>query len=107
MSKKTWTDSGGKVWKASQRLGRLKYTNSPQCQALREFVFKRDNYKCQDCGDEAIDREYLPSTVRSHLVLDHITLRRNGGSHHPDNLQALCNSCNSRKAGKVDAKYKR
>lgn len=30
--------------------------------------------------------------------------RRNGGSHHPSNLQCLCDPCNARKAGLVDSK---
>jgi 5-methylcytosine-specific restriction endonuclease McrA len=38
------------------------------------------------------------------LVADHVISRRNGGSHHPDNMQCLCNSCNSRKANLIDAK---
>lgn len=37
------------------------------------------------------------------LVADHVVSRRNGGSHHPDNLQALCQRCNARKAALVDA----
>lgn len=36
------------------------------------------------------------------LCVDHIVSRRNGGSHHPSNLQALCDPCNSAKVGLVD-----
>lgn len=32
-----------------------------------------------------------------------IHLLDQGGRHHPDNLQCLCESCNARKASQVDA----
>jgi 5-methylcytosine-specific restriction endonuclease McrA len=35
---------------------------------------------------------------------DHIVSRRNGGSHHPDSLRVLCDSCNAAKTGLVDAR---
>ena len=38
------------------------------------------------------------------LVADHIVSRKNGGEHHPNNLQAMCQSCNSKKSGLVDSK---
>lgn len=88
-----WIDSNGKKWKTPQIKGRLK-SRIPSHFALREFVIERDGYKCQHCG----------SMDRKKLVADHILSRRNGGSHHPSNLQRLCDSCNARKAGLVDSK---
>ncbi len=86
-----WTDHNGQQWLVPQVRGRLKM-GIPSHRALREFVIRRDGGKCRRCG--ATDR----------LVADHIVSRRNGGSHHPDNLQCLCDSCNARKAGMVDSK---
>lgn len=88
----TWTDHLGRTWKVPQIAHRLKPGKCPGHAALREFVIHRDGGRCRQCG----------STER--LVADHIVSRRNGGTHHPDNLQCLCDSCNARKAGQIDAK---
>ncbi|WP_395119660.1 HNH endonuclease [Rhodanobacter sp. FW102-FHT14D06] len=87
-----WTDHHGKRWVVPQILGRLKPGKCPGHAALREFVIHRDSGKCRDCGSTDVRR----------LVADHILSRRNGGSHHPDNLQCLCQSCNARKSVLVD-----
>lgn len=89
-----WTDQHGKKWKVPEILGRLKCGKIPCHRALREFVIWRDGGVCKICG------------VAPAVVADHIISRRNGGSHHPDNLQAACDSCNARKASTVDAKFK-
>lgn len=86
---KIWTDQHGKAWKVPMIRGRLKF-RIPCHPALRAFVLWRDNYTCQGCG------------THNDLIADHIISRRNGGPHHPDNLQALCQSCNARKANLID-----
>lgn len=86
-----WTDHLGRVWKVPQVRGRLRM-ECPGHRALREFVIHRDGGKCRRC----------PASVL--LVADHIVSRRNGGTHHPSNLQCLCDSCNARKASIEDAK---
>lgn len=40
----------------------------------------------------------LKMKIPSHRALREFVI------HHPDNMQCLCHSCNSRKAGLVDAK---
>lgn len=85
-----WTDHLGRTWKVPQIKGRLKPGKCPGHAALREFVIHRDGGKCKCCG-----------TVHG-LLADHILSRRNGGSHHPSNLQCLCHGCNARKANRVD-----
>jgi len=87
-----WTDHNGKHWIVPQIKGRLKCSKIPSHAALREYVIYRDGGKCKECG------------AMNMLVADHIVSRRNSGSHHPDNLQCLCDSCNARKAGLIDAK---
>lgn len=93
VSHQFWFDHTGKKWKVPEIKGRLKM-KVPCHRALREFVLLRDGYKCRHCG----------CTEREQLVADHIISRRNGGAHHPDNMQCLCHSCNSRKANLIDAK---
>lgn len=83
-----WTDDLGRTWKTPTIRGRLK-TRIPSHRALIQFVLRRDG-KCMHCGATA------------DLVADHIVSRRNGGAHHPDNLQALCQRCNSIKANTID-----
>lgn len=85
-----WTDQSGKAWKVPEILGRLKPGKCPGHAALRAFVIHRDGGKCRRCG------------ASEDLIADHIVSRRNGGTHHPDNLQCLCQSCNSRKAATED-----
>ena len=86
-----WTDEQGRIWKVPTIKGRLKMS-IPCHRALRDFVIARDGHRCREC--QAIEN----------LVADHVISRRNGGSHHPNNLQCLCQSCNSRKANLVDAR---
>ena len=88
-----WIDHNGTSWIVPQILGCLKM-RIPAHAALRDFVIHRDNYTCKICG----------STDRNALVAAHIVSRRNGGAHHPSNMQCLCQSCNSRKAGLIDSK---
>lgn len=90
MDDKFWKDQFGFVRKVPQILGRLKCGKCPGHAALRNFVIQRDGNKCVKCS----------STER--LMADHILSRNNGGSHHPNNLQCLCSSCNSRKANLED-----
>lgn len=86
----TWTDQMGRVRKVPTIRHRLKCGKIPLHRDLREFVIWRSGGRCCECGAD------------EDLVADHIVSRRNGGSHHPDNLQCLCQSCNSRKVGLVD-----
>ena len=88
VSPRFWTDHNGKQWKVPTLPGRLKF-KIPCHAALRAFILHRDEF-CQRCGTE------------DNLVADHILSRKRGGAHHPDNLQALCQSCNSRKANIED-----
>jgi 5-methylcytosine-specific restriction endonuclease McrA len=85
----TWTDHRGREWIEPQIIGRLKM-RIPSHRALREYVIHRDGYTCRHCGGT------------ENLVADHVVSRRNGGRHHPSNMQCLCDSCNARKAGTID-----
>lgn len=85
-----WTDHHGKAWKVPQIIGRLKPGKCPGHAALRDFVIHRDGGACKRCRST------------ENLVADHVVSRRNGGSHHPSNLQCLCQSCNSTKANVED-----
>ena len=112
----TYTDHLGVVRRTPRTIGRLKM-QSVQGRAMRAFVFARDGFTCQKCGTkpEALPVEYdgadgveLPKRKRDvvgWLVLDHIVSRMNGGTHHPSNLQTLCDGCNSVKVGKDDARH--
>jgi 5-methylcytosine-specific restriction endonuclease McrA len=84
-----WTDHHGKTWKVPEIKGRLKPGKCPGHAALRAFVIHRDG-SCKKCGG------------KDDLLADHILSRRNGGSHHPNNLQCLCERCNASKSGTVD-----
>lgn len=53
---------------------------------VREFVFKRDGYRCVYCG------------AKEDLQIDHIISVYRGGKNKICNLQTLCGSCNAAKA---------
>jgi hypothetical protein len=57
--------------------------------AVRDFVFTRDQFQCVFCAGT------------HDLTLDHIYPWSLGGSDLPENLQVLCRSCNSRKGANV------
>jgi 5-methylcytosine-specific restriction enzyme A len=66
--------------------------------SVRNYVYQRDNYRCQSCGHE--DRE-------TRLSIDHIIPLAKGGSNDLSNLQTLCLSCNRRKKHHIDRRFKR
>lgn len=51
--------------------------------ATRQWVKERDAFRCRKCG------------THENLTVDHIIAVANGGSNEPENLQTLCQSCNS------------
>lgn len=93
-SVRMWCDHTGKIWRQPECVGKLHASKIPSHAALRAFVLARDG-SCKWCGRT------------DDLIADHIISIRNGGDHHPSNLQALCQSCNSRKASVVDARAKK
>lgn len=111
-----WLDTSGRIQKTPAG-NKLHFCKIPLHAALRAFVYTRDGFTCQICGTKpevlpiGYDGRTTPSVARfaksgfqSYLVIDHVLSRRNGGTNHPANLQALCDSCNSAKSGLVDAK---
>jgi len=56
---------------------------------LRAAILERDGHLCQPC------RRAGRLTVASEV--DHITPRSMGGTESPENLQAICKTCHSRK----------
>ena len=55
---------------------------------LRHEVFKRDKYRCRECG--ATNKETT-------LEIDHIVPVAKGGTNDLSNLQTLCKACNRAK----------
>lgn len=62
---------------------------------LRHEVFKRDGYRCVECGN---------TNKTSVLEIDHIIPVSRGGSDELDNLQTMCYECNKVKNDKVYTK---
>ncbi|OGQ22038.1 MAG: HNH endonuclease [Deltaproteobacteria bacterium RIFCSPLOWO2_02_FULL_44_10] len=56
----------------------------------RQNIFLRDNFTCQYCA-----RKF----PRSHLNLDHVVPRAQGGETTWDNIVTSCHPCNRRKGG--------
>ncbi len=62
----------------------------PRVKLTKKEIFRRDNYRCQYCGQ--------PSP---HLTVDHVIPRHRGGVHSWENLVSACPACNRRKGGKT------
>jgi len=56
---------------------------------IRQRIYKRDNESCLACN------------LTRHLTIDHIVPVSKGGITTDENLQTLCNSCNSKKHNKI------
>lgn len=93
---KDWTNDISKKWRIKLK---NKYINKkintkkrdPIESRLRHEVFKRDNYKCVECGK---------TKEQTTLHCDHILPVAQGGSDELDNLQTLCQSCNLAKSNR-------
>jgi 5-methylcytosine-specific restriction endonuclease McrA len=55
---------------------------------LYEHVFDRDNYTCQECGSNQLDK-----------APHHIVFKSQGGEDAPENLITLCIVCHGKKHG--------
>lgn len=59
------------------------------------LVFERDNYICQNCGEQLPVDAAVPQPNAP--TLDHIVALSNGGEHSYANSQCLCFMCNATK----------
>lgn len=64
---------------------------------VRKYVFQRDNYQCQSCGEQQ----------ETKLSIDHIVPLARGGTNDISNLQTLCFTCNQRKTDNIDPRFRR
>lgn len=71
--------------------GKIKQRD-PIPSALRHEVFKRDGYKCKECGK---------TNKETTLHADHIIPVSKGGTDELDNFQTLCEECNTAKKDKI------
>lgn len=54
---------------------------------LKELVFRRDGFKCRDCGADGI------RDLSIRFDIHHIIPLQHGGVNHIDNLITLCKDC--------------
>ena len=60
----------------------------------RAWVLERNGYTCQMCGLAAGDPDPFDPARKVRLTLGHIIDKSLGGDDSPDNLRAVCTSCN-------------
>jgi len=68
------------------------YYLTPEWEALRRQVLKRDNYLCSFCGVKCLGKKRNKPSPH----VDHIIPRKEGGKDTLDNLRVACHSCHSR-----------
>lgn len=73
----------------------LKEQRALMTSKLREYIKKRDNYTCCNCGNSIYAEPNLL------LEIDHIVPISKGGCTTENNLQTLCWKCNRAKSAKV------
>ncbi|MEB3338222.1 MAG: HNH endonuclease, partial [Leptolyngbyaceae bacterium] len=64
----------------------------------RKYIFERDRYQCQSCGQTNAETE---------LNVDHIIPLALGGANDISNFQTLCRSCNQAKKHHLDPRFQR
>ncbi|MCL2569989.1 MAG: HNH endonuclease [Firmicutes bacterium] len=84
-----------KVRERSERQDRINRERSRVTNSVRYDILKRDGHECKICGSTASDG------VKLHV--DHIVPVSKGGTSDCDNLQTLCDRCNSGKSNKHDS----
>lgn len=60
----------------------------------RAWVLERNGYTCQMCGVAAGDPDPAGSNRTVRLTMGHILDKSKGGDDTPQNLRAVCTSCN-------------
>lgn len=65
-------------------------------QTLRDFVFRRDDYTCQYCGQRG-----------GKLECDHVVPVSRGGANDVANLATACKACNRSKAAMTPEEWRR
>jgi len=85
--RRKWNNILNGKTKNKKRNGRTPFTKS-----IRHEVFKRDNYKCVECG---------ATKEKRCLHIDHIIPVSRGGTDELDNLQTLCEGCNLAKKNRI------
>ena len=60
----------------------------------RAWVLERNGYTCQMCGVAAGDPDPFGSERTVRLTMGHIVDKSKGGDDSPQNLRAICTSCN-------------
>jgi 5-methylcytosine-specific restriction endonuclease McrA len=73
----------------------------PIPEVVRQYVFERDDFQCQNCGRSTLH----DPTVK--LNVDHIIAITKGGSDDLSNLQTLCSRCNQQKSNHYSERFRR
>ncbi len=73
----------------------------------RAWVLERNGYTCQMCGSAAGDPDPVNPGRKVRLTMGHIIDKSLGGPDTPDNLRAVCMSCNEGLANAAPPKPKR
>ena len=80
-------NSGASVGGQASVGGGQKATKRSVSETKKKFVASRQNWKCEDCGEQ----------LSAWFEVDHKVRLEYGGSNHVDNLVALCRECHGRK----------
>lgn len=71
------------------------YYGTQDWKKLRQYVYKRDGYRCTEPGCPTPNRGQ-----GGRLIAGHIIDRRKGGPDHPSNVRTFCPTCDGKWTGK-------
>ena len=88
---KLWTWELALQMETTKRLPAFKREISKE---TRAWVLERNGYTCQMCGAAAGDPDPFGGNRTVRLTMGHILDKSKGGDDTPQNLRAVCTTCN-------------
>lgn len=86
-------------WKGGNKPLFNKSLDTAAWRRIRQEVYRRDDWKCQDCGVQTLSLSRSRAEPKRRVQAHHIIARRNGGTDELSNLVTLCMSCHHKREG--------
>lgn len=92
------------LWKGGSKTEHERHLDSADWRRIRQLVYARDNYTCQECGIATMNFRDSRSNPSRRVQAHHIIPRRYGGGDELENLVTLCAKCHTKRERSADGK---